>query len=68
MIGIYILVLPLHYKYNGLHSCKSKECVGPGVEASCRVQDVSSSGLTAVDHKRPQDAEKGHGKLVISPA
>ncbi len=54
IIGRYILVLPLHYKYDGLHSCRSKECVGPGVEASCRVQDVSSSGLTAVDHKHPQ--------------
>ena len=29
MIGRYILVLSLHYKYDGLHSCKSKECVGP---------------------------------------
>ena len=72
MIGRYILVFPLHYKYDGLHSCRSKECVGrPGVEASCRVQDVSSSGLTAVDHtpaargKRPR--ETVHQPHVTSP-
>ena len=66
MIGRYILVLPLHYKYNGLHSCRSKECVGPGVEASCRVQDVSSSGLTAVDHT--PKAEKATGNSSVASA
>ena len=72
MIGKYILVLPLHYKYDGLHSCRSKECVGPGVEASCRVQDVSSSGLTAVDHtpaagrgKKPRETR--HQPRVTRP-
>ena len=65
IIGRYILVLPLHYKYDGLHSCRSKECVGPGVEASCRVQDVSSSGLTAVDHTPAADAPSTRRSLQV---
>ena len=71
MIGIYILVFPLHYKYDGLHSCRSKECVGPGVEASCRIQDVSSSGLTAIDHtpaaRGKRSRETRHQPRVTRP-